>query len=572
MSRTNLCVTSIALLLAACGGRALSSDEDFTDETTGGGGASTGIEPTEGGAGGRTDPVGEAGREGEDPFNEGGEGGETGGRGVGGRPATGGVSVGGVSGGGASVGGSGASVGGEVPVAGGSSGGLAGGGTASGGVSPTGGTAGAIATGGTAGAIATGGTAGTVGGTGGRPIYIGGAPVGGSIVGGGGAVGGEAPEPENCEVQYENGSPSEGYCEINLACDNDYVYTYCWEEGAGSWYCDCGTNYFYQSYQTTGGTEAPCSAVAEICIDADSPAFTAPEVCTPSYASAGSGYCEVQQDCSRTAELGDGISAVERRSEYTYCYDYGEGYLRCDCSADGAYASYAIDGDPSVDQCRRVLDLCGTPAPEGEGTITCDPAYDYWGSDYCQAEQNCTARIPVSDGVDVVYSNYENAYCQSAADGTINCSCSSIERSLRFDIEGDTEDSAVCWTSLEVCRDPAPLELSGSPTCTRSYQSAYSGACDAQITCSQPASVGELDLIAYGDVHTYCTADGADGLFTCQCSSGQVTVAFEVEGADEWEVCSLAVGRCPDLVEVQYEGTSYGYGGGFGGIGPVPVD
>lgn len=555
MSRTKLCATSIAFLLAACGGRALTSEEDPTDEeTTGGAGLlSTGGELSEGGAG-AADPFNEGGDEGEDPFNEGGAGDGTGGIGVGGRPATGGELFGGGSVGGGSVGG--------APAGGVAGGGVSGGGVSVGGSTPFGGTAGSIAVGGTAGTT-------PLGGTGGRPIYIGGAPIGGWVVGGTGAVAGEGPEPVGCEEQYEYGSLTEGYCEVDLVCDNDYVYTYCWEEGTGRWVCDCSTNYFYQSYETTVGSDVPCSAVAEICIDAESPAFTAPEVCSPSYETAGSNYCEVQQECSRTAEMGDGISAIERRSEYTYCYDYGEGFLRCDCSVGGAYASYALDGTPSNDQCWRVLDMCGTPPSEGEGTITCDPAYDYSGSDYCQVEQNCTARIPVSDGVDLIYSSYENAYCQDTTDGSVNCSCSAVEGSMRFDIQGPTEDSEVCWTSLEVCRDLASLELSGSPTCARSYQSAYSGGCDAQITCSQPGTVGDLALVIYGDMYTYCSS-GADGLFTCQCSSGQETVSFEVEGADEWEVCSIAVGRCPDLVEVQYDGS--GYGGGFGGIGPVPVD
>jgi len=562
MDRTKLCVTSLALLVAACGGRALSSDEELAETPTEGSGATTSVEPGEGDAGAPQEPLGEGGLAGEDPGTEGGEGSDTGGAGVGGRPATGGGTVGGGTVGGGTVGGG--SVGG-APVAGGTSGGVAGGGVYVGGTLPVGGSAGTIAVGGTAGS-----TPPPAGGTGGRPIYIGGAPIGGAVVGGTGAVAGEVPEPVGCEVQYEYGSLTEGYCEVDLACDNDSVYTYCWQEGTGRWLCDCSTNYFYQSYETTVGSEAPCGAVVELCIDAESPAFTAPEACSPIYETAGSSSCEVQRECSRTAEIGDGISAIERRSEYASCYDNGAGLLRCDCSAGDAYASYELDGDPSVDQCWRVLDICGTPAPEGEGTVTCEPAYDYSNSDYCQVDQYCTARVPVSDGVDIVYSNSEYGYCQSAADGTTNCSCSSLEGSLRFDLDGETENSAVCWAALDVCRDPAPLELSGSPTCTRAYQSAYTGGCDAQVSCSQPASVGDLELVVYGDLYTYCSTNGAEGAFTCQCSSGQETVSFEVEGADEWEVCSLAVGRCPDLVEVQYEGS--GSYGGMGGIGPVPVD
>lgn len=556
MDRTQLCATSIALLLAACGGRALTSDEESTETPTDGSGATASVVPGEGEAGAPQVLAGEGGLAGEEPAIEGGEGSETGGVSPGGRPAVGGGTVGGGTVGGGSVGG--------APVAGGPSGGVAGGGVYVGGTPQVGGSAGTIAVGGTAGI-----TPPPAGGTGGRPIYVGGAPVGGAVVGGTGAVAGEVPEPVGCEVQYEHGSLTDGYCEVNLACDNDSVYTYCWQEGTGRWGCDCSTNYFYQSYETTVGSEAPCDAVVELCVDAESPAFAAPEACSSTYESAGSDYCEVQRECSRTAEIGGGVIAVERRSEYAHCYEYGDGSLRCDCTAGGAYASYELDGDPSVDQCRRLLDICGTPAPGGEGTVTCEPGYGYSGSDYCQVDQNCTARVPVSDGLALVYSSYEYGHCQSATDGTTNCSCSSLEGSLRFDLDGETEDGAVCWAALDVCRDPAPLELSGSPTCTRAYQSAYTGGCDAQVSCSQPASIGELDLVVYGDVYTYCSSDGAEGAFICQCSSGQQTASFEVEGADEWEVCSLAVGRCPDLVRVQYEGTG-NYGGG--GIGPVPVD
>jgi hypothetical protein len=187
-------------------------------------------------------------------------------------------------------------------------------------------------------------------------------------------------------------------------------------------------------------------------------------------------------------------------------------------------------------------------------------------SGYCELYQTCTTPAEVSDTVTALQNDWQDAYCQQLADGRASCNCSSSSSNiwLNFDIEAATVDSGTCARALRACTSGEDLVLSGPIDCQRSHQSAYSGqSCEAGLSCSQAGTIGDLSLVAYGSINANCQILASGEPATCSCYSGMETASFEVDAdtTDAWDVCSLASERCPDLVEVQIGSSDdyYGY-------------
>jgi hypothetical protein len=136
-------------------------------------------------------------------------------------------------------------------------------------------------------------------------------------------------------------------------------------------------------------------------------------------------------------------------------------------------------------------------------------------------------------------------------------------------MEAATVDSGTCTRALRACTSGEELVLSGPIGCERSYQSAQGGQyCSAELRCGQAGTIGDMSLVAYGNVSANCQLLASGAPATCSCSSGTETASFEVDvdATDAWDMCSMAAERCPDLVEVQI-----GNSGDYYGFYPVGV-
>jgi hypothetical protein len=51
-----------------------------------------------------------------------------------------------------------------------------------------------------------------------------------------------------------------------------------------------------------------------------------------------------------------------------------------------------------------------------------------------------------------------------------------------------------------------------------------------------------------------CTIEAADAPARCNCWAPGDFATFEVDEADPWTLCEIAVERCPELVEVEMAG------------------
>lgn len=381
----------------------------------------------------------------------------------------------------------------------------------------------------------------------------------------------QGPPPENCEPAGETGS--EGYCEVQLACDNDSVYTYCYDEGNGRWNCECGSNYRYQTFEVEGvDVASACETVSELCSSAEEPEFTEPETCTTEYLSQSADYCETELQCGESVELGDGVTATRNTWKYASCYDQGGDGLYCDCSNGETYRTYQITGQSVGGSCQLALDLCASGDElEFDGPKMCETQYQSVGTGYCDTELQCTQSAEVSENVTALLVEWQYASCQDLQNGKSSCGCYGETGELRFDVDDSTTDSNTCSNAIDICSSIDDLELSGDQECERVYQSASGQWCDAQVACGQDATLGDQELFVYGDLYLNCQFLGEDG-WTCSCNSAADSASLHIDASVEgWDACTQASEQCPDLVEVTVGGGGPFVGGGFGGPRPVPL-
>ena len=421
--KTIICLAACVTLASAmaCGGRAITGEQDPAgsslggEEETGGseaGGSEAGGSPGAGGtsAGGSSN-VG---------------GGSVGGSGVGGSVITGGY---GPSVGGSVVtGGYGASVGGSVITGGW--------GPSVGGSVPTGGSGPSVG-----GSVITGGFAGGVGG-----VIVGGAPGGGAPAGGSG--GNEF--PDECEPMMLDGGPD--YCMMEFDCDNGWLFTYCDPIRPGGMQCECDSEMGYQSYQLTGisGTDA-CVLTADLCYDgvAANVEFTDPPVCQDTYQDRGPDWCSTERQCTQSAQVAEGVSVVSTEWQYAYC-DFMADSWTCQCEGRNSTISFDFpaDADPNL-VCPDALDICSGGEFEMSGPRECSPSYQSAYGDWCDTELDCT-RAAVIDGIEVSAHEWMYAHCEGLGDDQWQCECNVGADSSSLELTSDSAWHA-CEDVASVC-------------------------------------------------------------------------------------------------------------------------
>jgi hypothetical protein len=383
------------------------------------------------------------------------------------------------------------------------------------------------------------------------------------------APGSDAPAPEGCsDASVTTGT---GYCENIQSCSNDSIYSSCKDQGNGTWSCTCSSNYFYGNYELQGVTETTaCGPVLELCKGGQA---TVPEfgelTCDAVTSSADATSCYVNQSCTRSATLSEGITALQYDQKYANCYDNGNGTLTCSCGTNTTSQQYELSSTDLASSCQAILDVCTNPPPEFAEEPACAEYSKTEGVNQCSIEMQCTRSANVAEGIDAVQYEYQYANCSSAAEGdSWTCNCSTTNRYLNFEMS-TTEPQ--CADALALCVSTTPIEPTGEIACETSYQTLNSGSCNAQLTCTQQAEVGGTSVGMYGYLNAYCQDDG-DGTFTCSCNSDTESVSFDAEGTDGWDVCADAAKSCPERITPTVGGSSGNVGGGIAPPGrPIPL-
>ncbi|HEX2735599.1 MAG TPA: hypothetical protein VHM70_28560 [Polyangiaceae bacterium] len=358
----------------------------------------------------------------------------------------------------------------------------------------------------------------------------------------------DAPVPMDC--MDESRTTSTGYCQRTMTCSNDYLSSYCSRQTDGTYACSCNSQYAYGNYILTGVDDTTaCDSAIDLCKGGSTVEFGGDVTCLNQQQQQDISYCQIIQQCGTSAKLSDSVTALSYESDYSYCSDLGDGRLSCNCSTSTTSRTYEITGQGLDAACQTGLDLCSADAPAFTTDPTCTPSSRTDGTNQCQLQIQCTNSAAIADGVNIVTSDYQSSYCGLASDGTWSCSCSTSTTSMSFQLAADQMVDDRCSAVLDLCTSNTTPEPSGEISCETSYQQASGDYCNGQVTCTQNATVGDLQVGLNGALSTSCQRTG-DGVWNCSCASATESVTYDVEADDGWAACTAASDSCPDKVAV----------------------
>jgi hypothetical protein len=254
--------------------------------------------------------------------------------------------------------------------------------------------------------------------------------------------------------------------------------------------------------------------------------------------SASTTYCDISEQCSNT-------------SKYTYCSQTATGTWTCQCQDNFGSRELEVQGDAAP--CSDVAELCtNLEVPEFTGEETCSDTLQSLNTTYCESQVRCVQAEPLTDTVSVVSSKYRYSYCYDYGDGRLQCNCSDNTRSRSF-ILSDVALSEACAVGRSLCDEDAPVEPVGEETCTTNFETAGSGYCERQQTCSQTLEASGAQASLTETQYGYCQT-ATDGTTTCSCSGNSRSYSFELGVAADATACEQAISVCTSDEAVTPEG------------------
>jgi hypothetical protein len=271
--------------------------------------------------------------------------------------------------------------------------------------------------------------------------------------GGTGGTGGLPPAgelPEDCSVMYRDTYAE--FCDLALECPAGYVDTWCDSRGAGSYDCTCYSRYGYLNLELTGmsGVDV-CAYVANLCTDSSSMEleFDEPAQCALSYQDTGTDYCSIEQECTQSAEISDGVSVVLRERQYNRC-ELDDDAWTCSCNVgfsemeEAANISFDLPASmDAADVCPDAMEICSAGDIELQGPRECSFSYQSASTQYCDAEQDCT-RTGIVDDTEIQVHESLYASCQQEAEDEWSCNCGIGTESMSFSLS-----SPDAWSTCE---------------------------------------------------------------------------------------------------------------------------
>jgi hypothetical protein len=224
--------------------------------------------------------------------------------------------------------------------------------------------------------------------------------------------------------------------------------------------CQCNGPNVYKNYLVSGIPAT--SACLELQLCSDEPSVVLPEpTCMVTNESTSNSYCDLQRECSQTAETADGVTIDVTQYEYANC-SFSNGEATCSCQGGVRNLYFGMDIGSTAEACGDAIAVCQTEddiVPEGE--ITCSTASQSSGQGYCSASIDC-AQDAVVNGTTISVHASMNASCTPDGDAYA-CSCSSNVASASLQVEADTEWDA-CSQAATECPELIDIDVSsGSP-------------------------------------------------------------------------------------------------------------
>ena len=218
----------------------------------------------------------------------------------------------------------------------------------------------------------------------------------------------------------------------------------------------------------------------------------------------------------------------------------------CQCESDIGYHSYELTGLLGLDACLFTAELCqeGVNAEFTEPPECRDTSQER-GPSWCSTERECTRSAQVAEGVSVIQTDWQYAYCD-LIDNAWTCQCDVPGSSISFDLPTPADAASVCPQAMDICT-VGEFEVSGPRECSPTYQSASPDWCDAELDCTRAARIGETEVNAHEWMYTNCEGLG-DGEWRCDCSVGPDSSSFSLTSDDPWQACQVAASACLETV------------------------
>ncbi len=240
-------------------------------------------------------------------------------------------------------------------------------------------------------------------------------------------------------------------------------FAYCYEYDSGSASCDCQSGDVYRNLLLSGASfPDACKYAFDSCAAGEDTQFGGTEQCADPYTSESTSSCSFNQECTRSGDLGGGVSAELRYYRSASCQDSGDAWT-CQCDRGGPSVSFSIPPAAAPGQtCTSAVDLCSSvPEIDPDAPLSCEFYGRRSSSQSCNQTNACGTTVAV-DGVDVTVFGYLDANCYSDGNGTWVCECYSGGNYDSFEVSTNDAARDVCSAAVTQCEQLIDVELGGS--------------------------------------------------------------------------------------------------------------
>lgn len=256
----------------------------------------------------------------------------------------------------------------------------------------------------------------------------------------------------NCRREADLGN---GVKAVETQTSSNYCYDYGY--GDGSLNCQCYSNNRGLSYQMSGVPLADSCELGMAMCEGDDSVFTGEPVCTTQSETSNTSYCQVQRNCGRTVDLGDGVVASLNVPENAYCQFSSDGVAICNCSNANTSMRFQMDMAAGPEACTAAGSVCQTTEEiVPEGPLECTRASQSSGTTYCSANIQC-AQDAVVNGVTIGVFGNVSVSCSPNGDQW-SCSCRSSIDSASLNVAADDGWDA-CTMASEQCPDLVDVDV-----------------------------------------------------------------------------------------------------------------
>jgi hypothetical protein len=359
--------------------------------------------------------------------------------------------------------------------------------------------------------------------------------------------------PPGCEPRGHSETDTD--CSLHAYCSVQSQITHCQELPSGRWQCRC-EQYPPRTFELEGVVGLQACAVATGVCDVDESEL-GDETCAARTDSSSEVDCQLTLACSRAIDVdfAPDARAWLVRQGVSECRPTESGQsLACECLYGDVLSEYHLFVDSGESACRPLVDFCmSAEEPELGGDERCVFESASSGTEGCERYEGCSKLMPLGPDVELAKLEPRYANCVLRAGGDADCYCSTRTSSSQIFQVSAAPDEATCAFVTTVCAEDVDIVPTGDVTCGATSQTAFgTTSCEADLSCSQPATVDGQALVAAGRLLLRCAREAPGEPWGCSCASDQKTAQFTLGAADAsaWEACSQAPAGCLEHLDV----------------------